>query len=99
MDSQIQPSDEHTPAPSLETDLPEREKVTESSFTPEELIAVLWLRRRYRSGGTDLLGIVEQEEFLEEIKASHDVYPYGRQWHFRVEFTVPSEECSHSRGA
>jgi len=51
-------------APSLETDAPERDRLAECGFTGEEIVALLWLRHWYQSGGSDRMPILRHWEFL-----------------------------------
>ena len=45
----------------------------------------------------EILGIIEQTDLsaVEQEDIVADVYPYGRQWHFRVEFILASGKSSH----
>ena len=47
-----------------ETDAPERDELTQCSFTAEESTALLWLRHWYQSGGSDRMEIVRHRAFL-----------------------------------
>jgi len=62
MNPQIRTSEQL--ATSVETDLPERERLAECGFTTEEIIALLWLRHWYQSGGSDRMQFVRHWEFL-----------------------------------
>ena len=51
-------------APSLETDALEWDQLAECGFTAEEIVALLWLRHWYQSGGSDRMQLVRHWEFL-----------------------------------
>jgi hypothetical protein len=51
-------------APSLETDAPERDGLAQCGFTAEEIVALLWLRHWYQTGGSDHMQLVRHWEFL-----------------------------------
>ena len=48
----------------LETDASEREKLVQCGCTTEEIVALLWLRRWYQTGGSDRMELVRHWEFL-----------------------------------
>jgi hypothetical protein len=47
-----------------ETEDPARERLIQCGCTAEEIVALLWLRHWYQSGGCDRLEIVRRWEFL-----------------------------------
>ncbi len=40
------------------------DRLTESGFTSEEIISLLWLQQWYQTGGSDRVELVSQLEFL-----------------------------------
>jgi len=48
----------------LETDASERGKLVQCGFTTEEIMALLWLRRWYQTGGSDRMELVRHWRFL-----------------------------------
>jgi hypothetical protein len=53
MNTQIEAEEQRTRAPSLLTDVPERDGLAPCGFTAAESAALLWLRSWYQSGGSD----------------------------------------------
>ena len=51
-------------APSLEADALDGGQLAECGFTAEEIVALLWLRHWYQSGGSDRMQLVRHWEFL-----------------------------------
>jgi len=48
----------------LETDVSEREKLVQCGYTTEEIVALLWLRHWYQTGGSDRMELLRHWEFL-----------------------------------
>ena len=48
----------------VETNAVERYQLAQWGFTAEEMVALLWLRRWYQSGGHDRMELVRHWEFL-----------------------------------
>ena len=48
-------------------DLAEKKLLAQHSFTPEEALALFWLRQRYQNGGSDRVIIVRRLEFLRRL--------------------------------
>ena len=46
------------------------ETLTQSGFTSEEIVALLWLRQWYQNGGSDRVEIVRHLEFLKLLVTS-----------------------------
>ena len=42
----------------------EQERLVQSGFTTEEIVALLWLRQWYQTGGSDRYQLVRRWEFL-----------------------------------
>ena len=64
MHSQFRAKAQLALATSLETDIPERNRLAEGGFTAEESAALLWLRHWYQSGGSDRVELMRRWEFL-----------------------------------
>ena len=54
----------------LETVVLEREWLVQYGFTPEEIVALLWLRQWYQVGGSDRMQLVRHWEFLKLLVRS-----------------------------
>jgi len=67
MHSQFRAKAQLALATSLETDIPERNRLAEGGFTAEESAALLWLRHWYQSGGSDRMPILRHWEFLKQL--------------------------------
>jgi hypothetical protein len=50
--------------PSVENTLTDTDVLTESGFTQDEVISLLWLRQWYQHGGSDRVPFVRHLEFL-----------------------------------
>jgi hypothetical protein len=48
----------------LETDASEREQLVQCGCSTEEIVALLWRRRWYQTGGSDRMELVRHWEFL-----------------------------------
>jgi len=46
------------------------ESLTQSGFTPEEIVSLLWLRQWYQNGGSDRVEVVRHLEFLKLLVTS-----------------------------
>jgi hypothetical protein len=64
MNTPIQTPEQLTGATHAEAVASEIDKLAQSSFTAEEIAALLWLRRWYQSGGSDRVELVRSFEFL-----------------------------------
>jgi hypothetical protein len=62
MNPQIQ-SEEHL-LTSTETEATEMETLTQSGFTSDEILSLLWLRQWYQNGGSDRTEVIRHLEFL-----------------------------------
>ena len=51
----------------LETDASEREQLVQYGCSTEEIVALLWLRRWYQTGGSDRMELVRHWEFLKQL--------------------------------
>lgn len=67
MYQQIQAEEKVTTGAQLETDDAEREKLVQCGFRDEELVALLWLRRWYQTGGSDRVVLLRHWEFLKQL--------------------------------
>lgn len=48
----------------VESSLTETDVLTQSGFTQDEIISLLWLRQWYQHGGSDRMPVVRHLEFL-----------------------------------
>ena len=46
------------------------EALTQSGFTPEEIVSLLWLRQWYQNGGSDRVEVIRHLEFLKLLVTS-----------------------------
>ena len=67
MNQPIQAEEELLTGAYLETDASEREKLVQCGCTTEEIVAFLWLRRWYQTGGSDRMELVRHWEFLKQL--------------------------------
>lgn len=51
-------------AVNTEMTVAEKDELVASGFTTEEIVALLWLRQWYQTGGSDRVPIVRRLEFL-----------------------------------
>lgn len=51
----------------VETVKPERETLARCGFTEEEIVALLWLRQWYQTGGSDRVALLHHWEFLKHL--------------------------------
>src|SRR5437870_13418886 len=58
MNQQIQAEEERTLAMRVETDAAERDQLAQCGLSTEEIVAFLWRRGWYQTGGIDLVEIV-----------------------------------------
>jgi len=64
MNPYIQAEEQHAMTPSLETNIPERNRLAECGFTAEDSTALLWLQHWYQTSGSDRMQFVRNWEFL-----------------------------------
>jgi hypothetical protein len=64
MNTQIQTSEQLTKATHGGTGALEMDGLTQRGFTAKEIVALLWLRGWYQSGGSDRMELVRHWEFL-----------------------------------
>ena len=64
MNQQIQAEEERNMAVRVETDVVERDQLARWGFSTEEIVAFLWLRRWYQTGGSDRVELLRHWEFL-----------------------------------
>ncbi len=67
MNQQIQAEEERNIAMRVETDAALREQLAQWSFSPEEIAALVWLRRWYQTGGSDRMKLLRHWEFLKRL--------------------------------
>ncbi len=46
------------------------EALTQSGFTPDEIVSLLWLRQWYQNGGSDRVEVMRHLEFLKLLVTS-----------------------------
>jgi hypothetical protein len=63
MNSQIH-SDQHLMQNNVETSTDDMALLTQSGFTSDEIVSLLWLRQWYQNGGSDRTEIIRHLEFL-----------------------------------
>jgi hypothetical protein len=64
MNQQIQAEQELNMATLVEADTAEWDKIAQCGFSTEEIVALLWLRHWYQTGGSDRMPLVRHWEFL-----------------------------------
>jgi hypothetical protein len=67
LNQQIQAEEELITETSLEIDVSEREKLAHRGFSTEEIMALLWLRHWYQTGGSDRIELLRHWEFLKRL--------------------------------
>ena len=67
MNQQIQAEEERALAMRVETDAAERDQLAQCGLSTEEIVAFLWLRRWYQTGGSDRMELVRHWEFLKQL--------------------------------
>ncbi len=70
MNPQVHAEEQLNIATYLETVVLEREWLVQYGFTPEEIVALLWLRQWYQVGGSDRMHLVRHWEFLKLLVRS-----------------------------
>lgn len=70
MNPQIHAIEQLNIATHMETVDPERERLVQCGFTPEEIVALLQLRQWYQMGGSDRFQIMRHWEFLKLLVRS-----------------------------
>lgn len=63
MNSQIH-SEQHLMQINVETSTDDMALLTQSGFTSDEIVSLLWLRQWYQNGGSDRTEIIRHLEFL-----------------------------------
>jgi hypothetical protein len=70
MNPQVHAEEQFHIATHVETVVLEREWLVQHGFTPEEIVALLWLRQWYQAGGSDRMQLVRHWEFLKLLVRS-----------------------------
>jgi len=65
MKQPIQTEEERTMAMRVETDAAEQDQLAQCGLSTEEIVAFLWLRRWYQTGGSDRMALVRHWKFLQ----------------------------------
>jgi hypothetical protein len=56
-------SEEHL-ITNTDTETADMDTLTQSGFTPDEILSLLWLRQWYQNGGSDRTEVIRHLEFL-----------------------------------
>ena len=64
MNPQIHSEEHLITATSTESETTEIDTLTQSGFTSDEIMSLLWLRQWYQNGGSDRTEIIRHLEFL-----------------------------------
>ena len=64
MKQPIQTEEERTMAMRVETDSAEQDQLAQCGLSTEEIVAFLWLRCWYQTGGSDRMELLRHWEFL-----------------------------------
>jgi hypothetical protein len=64
MNPQIQSEKELDMVNNAEIAITETDALTQSGFTSEEIVSLLWLRQWYQNGGSDRVEVLRRLEFL-----------------------------------
>ena len=70
MNPQIQSEKPIEMVNNVETATTEQDTLAQSGFSPDEIVALLWLRQWYQHGGSDRVEVVRRLEFLKLMVAS-----------------------------
>jgi hypothetical protein len=71
MKQQIQAEEQLNMAAHVEADAAELDQLAQCGCSTEEIVALLWLRRWYQTGGSDRMELLRHWEFLKWlVKAS-----------------------------
>ncbi len=57
-------SEEHLMQTNIETSTTDMDMLTQTGFTSDEIVSLLWLRQWYQNGGSDRTEIIRHLEFL-----------------------------------
>ena len=75
MNPQIQSEKELDTVNNAEIVTTEMDILTQSGFTSEEIVSLLWLRQWYQNGGSDRVEVVRHLEFLKLMVMSGKIEP------------------------
>jgi hypothetical protein len=75
MNPQIQSEKELDMVNNAEIATTETDVLTQSGFTSEEIVSLLWLRQWYQNGGSDRVEVVRHLEFLKLMVMSGKMEP------------------------
>jgi hypothetical protein len=70
MNPQIQSEKPIEMVNNVETATTEQDTLTQSGFSSDEIVALLWLRQWYQNGGSDRVEVIRRLEFLKLMVAS-----------------------------
>ncbi len=75
MNPQVQSEKELDTLNNAEIATTEMDILTQSGFTSEEIVSLLWLRQWYQNGGSDRIEVVRHLEFLKLMVMSGKIEP------------------------
>jgi hypothetical protein len=75
MNPQVQSEKELDTLNNAEIATTEMDVLTQSGFTSEEIVSLLWLRQWYQNGGSDRIEVVRHLEFLKLMVMSGKIEP------------------------
>ena len=75
MNPQIQSEKELDMVNNTEIAIIETDALTQSGFTSEEIVSLLWLRQWYQNGGSDRVEVVRRLEFLKLMVMNGKIEP------------------------
>jgi len=55
--------------------VPDTDVLTQSGFSEDEIISVLWLRQWYQNGGSDRIEVLRHLEFLKRLVVNGKIEP------------------------
>jgi hypothetical protein len=55
--------------------VPDTDVLTQSGFSEDEIISVLWLRQWYQNGGSDRIAVLRHLEFLKRLVVNGKIEP------------------------
>ena len=70
MNPQIHSEEQLITTADTETETTEMDTLTQSGFTSDEILSLLWLRQWYQNGGSDRTEVIRHLEFLKLLVLS-----------------------------
>jgi hypothetical protein len=75
MNPQIQSEKELDMLNNADVATTEMDVLTQSGFTSEEIVSLLWLRQWYQNGGSDRIEVIRRLEFLKLMVMNGKIEP------------------------